>query len=831
MAAIDPVSTEMLTIEELVLAGGDPRVAFPQLDPRTVQAYAQVGSPPERPVTMPDWHTQFEALFQGAVADLVRPADVPQDAALAAAFSPMVRPARREILEGLVASAVPIDADAIGRDIERAMYQKLFAMGSRALILELAAAQSTGLLQGATAQDRFHFFCSCLKDPAFARAILSQYPVLVRQATLAVAAWRDALLEFAERLSRDEPAIAQQMFATETLGRLSRLHLSAGDSHRGGRSVIIAEFDGGARKLVYKPRSLQVDRCFADLVAWLGDRGLTLPPRLPVFIDRPGYGWVEHIKPAPCRSADDVAQFYRRQGVNVGLLYVLKGTDLHSENIIAAGADPVLIDLEALFHPTLTAARAATASLAAQQLIDVSALATGIIPVRAPRATPESDWLDMSGMSGADAREIPFELPVWVDAETDNMRLRLERTTLDPDDNLPQFDGKRIGPGAYIDAVLDGFTHVYEVICANRDALLAPSGPIAAFADAEVRVIVRNTARYEQVIHDGFAPRFLHHVREREAFFDTLWSEVVSKPVLAKLHRAERHDLWNGDVPVFSTTPSSTALATSTGEDIADAIEEPAMAVVRRRIATAGSDDLAVQRFLIEASLADARSGPSRRALAARDQHASTPRANPSPLRLATEIGDQLIATSVRANGGASWIVLEETDGGHASLGAAALDLYSGLPGMALFLSGLAKATVEHRYQLLADEAVADLADLVAGDDTGLTGYFTGLSGIAYAMAWHDGWHHGPTMQIALDRLGRADMFDATEDLDVISGLAGASLALLSAWRRTGIGRLREHALEAGRALLRRAVPCQSASRSVGESDAVSASTVSTQRP
>jgi len=816
MKATHPVPADMLTVEELAHAGADPRRAFPELDPRTLHAYAIAAASAGREasrtdvaVGLPGWHTQFEATFARAVRDGTAAPDVPKEAALAEAFAPLVTPASRDIIDRLKASSLVLDERAVARDIEHAMYAKLFAMSSRALILELAAAQSTGLLQGETAQDRFHYFCSCLRDPAFAHAILSQYPVLVRQATLAVGAWREALVEFALRLSRDAGQIAPRFFSAATIGRLSHLRLSAGDSHRGGRSVVIAEFDHGAQAIVYKPRPLHVDRCFADLVAWLVERGLTLGLRVPAVLEKPGYGWVEHIRPAPCTSADEIARFYRRQGANVALLYFLKGTDLHSENIIAAGSHPVLIDLEALFHPTFSAPSSGMAHEVVQRLIDSSALATGILPVRAPRATPESEWLDMSGMSGADAREIPFELPVWTDVDTDNMRMRLERTTLDPDDNLPVLDGQRIGPGGYVDAIIDGFTQVYDLVRANRDALLASGGPIAAFSDAEVRVIARNTARYEQIMYDSYHPRFLIRIKDREAFLDTLWSDLEFKPILERLHRAERHDLWFGDIPAFSAIPSATSLWTSAGVEIVGAVEESPLQVVTRRIAAASPRDLALQTFLIEASLADAQSELSRRVLFVGSGNACQGRSGADPLALATAIGEHLIATSVRGNGGASWIALDETDRGHAAIGAAACDLYSGLPGIAIFLSALSRATGERRFQLLADEAVAELAGLMTRDDKGLVGCFTGLSGIVYALACHESWHHSPTMQIALDRLSPAGRFEATEEVDVISGLGGASLALLAAWRRTGARLLRDRAVEAGRALLCRASPCR----------------------
>ncbi|CAM5724428.1 hypothetical protein SANTM175S_04328 [Streptomyces antimycoticus] len=54
----------------------------------------------------------------------------------------------------------------------------------------------------------------------------------------------------------------------------------------------------------------------------------------------------------PCAAAPDAAGFYWRTGALLALVHALRGTDFHHENIIAAGEHPVLVDLEALLHPT-----------------------------------------------------------------------------------------------------------------------------------------------------------------------------------------------------------------------------------------------------------------------------------------------------------------------------------------------------------------------------------------------------------------------------------------------------------------------------------------------
>ncbi len=67
--------------------------------------------------------------------------------------------------------------------------------------------------------------------------------------------------------------------------------------------------------------------------------------------DRGAYGWTEFVEAQACDTPEQVQRFYERQGGYLALLYFLEATDFHLENLIAAGEHPVLVDLEALFHP------------------------------------------------------------------------------------------------------------------------------------------------------------------------------------------------------------------------------------------------------------------------------------------------------------------------------------------------------------------------------------------------------------------------------------------------------------------------------------------------
>ncbi|UTW61501.1 type 2 lantipeptide synthetase LanM [bacterium SCSIO 12741] len=70
------------------------------------------------------------------------------------------------------------------------------------------------------------------------------------------------------------------------------------------------------------------------------------------MLNQKNYQWVEFVKNTPCQSEGEVADYYQRAGGLLTLLYFLQGTDIHLENIIACGGHPMIIDTECLFNHT-----------------------------------------------------------------------------------------------------------------------------------------------------------------------------------------------------------------------------------------------------------------------------------------------------------------------------------------------------------------------------------------------------------------------------------------------------------------------------------------------
>src|SRR5205814_1051153 len=191
---------------------------------------------------------------------------------------------------------------------------------------------------------------------------------------------------------------------------------------------------------------------------------------------------------------------------------------------------------------------------------------------------------------------------------------------------------------------------------------------------------------------DSLRPERLRDVFERERLFDYLWGGVSSQPYLRRVMAAERADLMHGDVPIFTTQAGSRDLITSQGERIRDFLSVSGMEAVKERITIMDEKDLALQQWIIQASLATT---------LMQDEHASRvplpPFSSPvSPqqlLQAASAVGMRLDALAIRGKRGANWLgvqVFTQSEGGTIwQLQASSSSLYDGLPGIILFLSYL----------------------------------------------------------------------------------------------------------------------------------------------
>ncbi|MCI4044842.1 type 2 lanthipeptide synthetase LanM family protein [Streptomyces sp. TRM75563] len=757
------------------------------------------------------------APFVEAAAERLR-STLAEEEAAAAADGPAV--------DGSFADGSPVDGSSpVLGDFRRQLTRRLSRIAARTLVTELHEARRLGRLNGEGTEERFRDFVRLTGRRDGLAELVTGYPVLARLLATACLNAGDAFAEMAVRLAADRHLFAPAGVLGHRAGSpdgalgggagpgvLTGVEAGAGDSHRGGRSVMLLRFADGTR-LVYKPRPLAAHRHFNSLVEWFGS--LPGAPELRVLrvLDRGEYGWAEFVEERPCDSVAETRRFYRRQGALLALLHALDGTDLHHENLIACGPHPVLVDVETLFHPPLGPAR--SADPAARALHD-SVHRVGLLP---QLLVGDTSALDMSAIGGGRAASSPIETADWAEPGTDRMRLVRRAGRFTESANRPRLGGVAADPSAYTDALCDGFRAGYNAISEHRNELLGEGGLLWLFAADEVRVVPRPTWTYTTLLDESTHPDLMRDAAERHQVLSLLRTPLLGVPALPGVEDEEIAELWCGDVPVFSTRPGGTELWSGTGrpvagpaparssQDTAAARPRPAatphdpallsgLARVEAKVRAMDTVDRQDQERIIRSAMVSTSPEPPHRAVpGGRARSAATAPEPEQLLSAARSVGDQLVSLAYRHEGRTNWIGLDLLGERYWRLTPMAADLAGGYTGPALFLAQLAALTGAARYAEAAREALAPVPGLLdalhgRADELGPlgSGAFAGLGGIAYALT-EVGTLLGDReiQELAGPAVRLSCAASMTEDgYGVRGGVAGGLVSLLAVYRATG---------------------------------------------
>ena len=766
----------------------------------------------------PEWLTRARESFRTADPNDCDPLEqTPADGQLFGflyAVKPLMKEATAKLRQGIQQLTenhenVPFDPETVDDLLWNYLPNHLITMLLRSFILELNARRMQGELTGETPQDRFHLFVQKLRDPAFAERLLADYPVLLRQVVEYLERAVVTGLEFLEHLCTDYLALSERFSPAENPGLLRELSDDVGDSHQGGRFVRIAQFESGLR-IAYKPRSLATDVHFQRFLCWLNDRGASPRFQTTNVLNFGDHGWVEFVEQQDCEDRSAVSRFYERIGGYLAILYVLRATDFHHENIIACGEHPTLIDLESLFNPLESPStdgdNFAEATGMADRAFADSVLRVGLLPQRY-WSNDQSHGIDFSGLGGAAGQTESEQAPTIVSVGTDSMRIALASVEMQPEKNLPSLNGKTVNALDYSDEIVRGFQQTYRLLRQQREPLLAEDGPLADFSKDTIRVILRGTNSYARLLSASYHPDLLHDALDRDRFFDQLWIGNADQTGMDFVFPAERDDLWRDDIPYFRTKVDSHDLWSTSGERSTGHFDRSGYELVRDQVSALDEADLERQTWFVQASLnVLARQHTSRKKNHLVPSRAVRTHSPEEFIEASERIGKRLCSTALRGADDACWIGLRVVNDNDWELATLSLDLYNGMPGVALYLGYLGHITGEERYTEFAHRAVSTIKKQCrefATYDRSI-GAFNGWGGVIYSLThlgtlWQDPSHLASALEL-IDKIPPLIQHD--EDIDIIGGAAGAIISLLGFYRLTASPKALTTALACGDHLL-----------------------------
>lgn len=744
------------------------------------------------------------------------------------AFEQVLAPFVEIASERLTAEAPDLDAlvtPAALADMQRHLLQWLCAAGAETLGLEFSLARSLAPVGsgfqvywfghadggGAPGSERYDAFVRELLGGGLAR-VVEEFAFLGRLLGRVTELWTESSLEFVDRLRADRGELQRAFGGEAPLGRVAAAHAGLSDRHRGGRTTWRVTFESGAC-CIYKPKGLESERVFLELLAWLNTHGAPLPLRVFAAVHRPTHGWVEVVKPGSCDDEAAVARYYQRAGHMLALAYLLDGSDFHHENVIASGEHLVFIDLETILcHRVrdLGLEEEGANSLANRVFYWDSVFRTALLPRWEFGAGGES--YDVSGLGGVSAQATSFTRKAWKHINTDGMELAREVLKTQPSQNVVRVGERVVSPALHVEEMVQGFAEMHGLFRERRKELLA--GPLRAMAELPLRFIYRHTKIYTVLLGSYLLPQFL-----RDGFDASLQVDRLARPLL---HTEERHPFWpliasesrqllQADIPLLGSWAHRDALEMSDGEELPGFFAEPSFDALRRRLEDLDEADLARQAQYIRASFQLPELARPATAAAEEPVGEAPPLTDDALIAAAVRLADEMERTSIRAGGTATWITLQyHAEAQRWQLQPMAPRLYDGVAGTALFLAGLHHATGHEAAGRLAREAFRGAAAQLdptwfrllfepgIGAGLGATSLLYGLLRGAQLL------DEPELLQATLRGVACVTPERIAHDarLDLLGGVAGAAVTLLALHRAGGDDHTLDLAVACGRHLL-----------------------------
>ncbi len=606
-------------------------------------------------------------------------------------YRQIVANAMQRAVESLESShsptAVPFDPLAMVGQLVGPVARLAEMMISRSLVVEMHASALDGNLHGDSSEDRYRDFVSRLGRAEYAKEIFAIYPVLARQLHQMLSGWEAGTTLFLERLVADWAQIRTDLNDGEDPGPVVKIEAGAGDAH-GGQSVTVVTTATGW-KVVYKPRSVVVERHVHEVLdqvhAWGAGQSF-LRWRV---LDCGTHGWVEFVEPKPCGSHAELELHYERVGQLLAVLYVLGGTDVHRENLIAHADHPVLVDLETLLAPEPQRLQDLESPFLRE--IEDTVLNTLLLPERSG-----SGEFDDGGVGDGDVVQ-SANLPLLIDSGTDRARIERVEIEVPLSDNVPSLDGTSARAVEFVPSILNGFRQTYVELSRHANQLSDPEGILKNLRTAELRSVLRDTQTYSLILNEADHPHLLTDALERDRHIDSLWLALDEAPFVSAIGPFEVADLHRRDIPIFQCTATSTSAWSTHGHEIENIFALSGWDRLLERLHRMGDRDLEHQLFLIAAAFLGA-VGDLHLTASSGDHDllrvrppltaaVAAPVTNQDIVAVSELVVERLSQTAIVRDDRCRWYGIEERSDGTAAVGIVSADLYAGLGGISVYLA------------------------------------------------------------------------------------------------------------------------------------------------
>lgn len=611
------------------------------------------------------------------------------------------------------------------------------------------------------------------------------YPELIRLLNILVTSTADYLASILFNLVNDIQEI-EDLILSHKIKEIKNIKFGEGDTHSKGKSVTEVVFDKG--KIIYKPRNIDIEKKFYDFIESIEEKSDYQLASLDKIrnISKKNYSYCEFINHNKVNSVVEVEKYYKNLGELLCLLYILNGTDIHNENIIAKGVIPYLIDLETLFHSHMFINDSVYdedfKTLLNESITTV--IDIGLLPRKIVKNIGDKDYsLEIGGIGGEEKKVSPFRA---IDLNmNDNGQLEVIKkfmlSEINNNNPIEKLDSKAIEVS--LKNIKIGFKNMYLWICDNKKYVQSLIKEL--FVGEKIRVILRPTFAYAKLLNISKEPHFLNSYVNRKVLFSKLGVDKMNSINIVK---SEVKQLLDNDIPIFYSYTDSKYLFDYNNNKIQIFSKEKPIDRVIRKIDMMCENGLEKELCYIDQAmnLKESNLRADQTNIKFNEELINKKVNKEEYLNTAKKIGDLILKRKIEINGTTSWISTsllgkDEIEFGVAPVGN---DLYLGNAGISLFLAYLWKYTGDEKYLNESKRAIKFNINFLKQNklyEYGNVGLFNGIGGELLSLGLVSKITHiencEDVIKFSLDNL--KNLISRDISYDVVGGTSGLIFSLI----------------------------------------------------
>lgn len=498
-------------------------------------------------------------------------------------------------LKEMLCGNIKFLSDKVWRRFEDQAALHLQAICIRTLIVEMHKYKADGRLKYGTPEQEYKYFCRiCIRDRAFFQAIIDNYTILLRCIAGRIESFAGFYAEVVSNFKKDLPQIRGMIDSEEIIDEISDIQSTASDLHNNGKQVLKLILNQGTAVL-YKPHSMENEKRYRELLEWVSEK-TGIRQYNYSFLSMSEHSWCTVVSYDSCQTEAELGRYYQRLGSQLFLLYLLGTKDLHSENVIAHGEYPVLIDLETLVNIQYNQQRKTSFQEICYQLTN-SVLCTGLLPFYYFNKC--GGGVNSSGISGGEGQKYPFKIPAILHPKTSNMKISYRYPTSKKAQNLAILGDEFVSPSRFEKELAGGFRDAYLAVVKNRKTFKKKLEN--CLIQCSSRFLLLDTQRYSMLLSTSYHPGFLVDGAKREIFLHSLWKGRVHEK--REVINCEIKSMLQGDIPYFYYYLDNEDLMLPEGERVKNFFDKAPLDIVFDKLDSLCDKDMVRQCEYITMSL------------------------------------------------------------------------------------------------------------------------------------------------------------------------------------------------------------------------------------